>query len=314
MTPSELTFPRAKLNLRIRRLARPVESPMYHRISVAGKAASVLLIVSTLQVHAQDSGKGIVSPPIPFELVSDFLVVVKGRIGKLDGLSFILDTGTTNSVVDQKLANRLRLQTRKGTILNFDRRMPVEWANIPELQVGNLRATGLRVQVLNLAEYSEFAQKVDGIIGLDLLNRSRKLTIDYEQRIVSFQLAGDGTGERPLSGYHLVPLVVQGLPLRVLLDTGLQGILLYRARLREGLPNMRTEGKPANIAVMGRIQGVQAKLPGVQIGGGPEITVTVWLIDSSGDSPPGIDGYLGPTSLHAKRLEFDFGAKVMRWQ
>jgi hypothetical protein len=29
---------------------------------------------------------------------------------------------------------------------------------------------------------------------------------------------------------------------------------------------------------------------------------------------PGVDGYLGPASLQAKRIEFDFDAMVLRWQ
>jgi hypothetical protein len=29
---------------------------------------------------------------------------------------------------------------------------------------------------------------------------------------------------------------------------------------------------------------------------------------------PGVDGYLGPATLQAKRIEFDFGVKVLRWQ
>jgi hypothetical protein len=42
-------------------------------------------------------------------LVSDFLVVVKGGIGNLDDLKFIVDTGATWSVIDRKVAVRLTL-------------------------------------------------------------------------------------------------------------------------------------------------------------------------------------------------------------
>jgi hypothetical protein len=108
---------------------------------------------------AQDS---IVSPTIPFELVSDFLVVVKGQIGDLDGLKFIIDSGATRSVIDRKLADRLRLQRHTGKVMNFDRLILVEWADIPDLRIGSLRSEALRVMVVKLAEYSEFAKNVDG--------------------------------------------------------------------------------------------------------------------------------------------------------
>jgi len=41
----------------------------------------------------------------------------------------------------------------------------------------------------------------------------------------------------------------------------------------------------------------------------------VFLIESRGKADlGGIDGYLGPASLHAKRLELDFAAMILRWQ
>jgi hypothetical protein len=76
---------------------------------------------------------------------------------------------------------------------------------------------------------------------------------------------------------------------------------------------MRTEGEPATFQ-MGRIRGMQVRVPGVQIAG-PESITTVWLIDTPDkQKPPGVDGYLGPASLGAQTVEFDFDAKVLRWQ
>src|SRR5882724_4027206 len=164
--------------------------------------------------------------------------------------------------------------------------------------------------VIKLAEYSELAKNVDGIIGLDLLSRSKKLTIDYERNTLSFQLAD---GDRVFSGGFTIPFVVQGIPMRLLVDTGHQDVLLYRDRVHERLPKMRTQGESKEVA-LGRIQATRVKLPGVRIGGPDEVT-TVFLIDGPHEGElPGVDGYLGPSSLHAKRIEFDFAAKVVRWQ
>jgi hypothetical protein len=47
----------------------------------------------------------------------------------------------------------------------------------------------------------------------------------------------------------------------------------------------------------------------------PEALTPVFLIEGSGKTDLGvIDGYLGPTSLHAKQLELDFAAMILRWQ
>jgi hypothetical protein len=288
-------------------------SAVRHLLLFAGNAIFGLLSISGL--NAQEFGsKPSVSPTIPFELVSGFLVVVNGEIGNLHGLKFILDTGASHSLIDRKIADTLRLRRRSGEVISFDRRISVEWADIPELRVGPLRDEAVRIMVVKLAEYSEFAEHVDGIIGLDLLSKSRRFSIDYDRRTVSFQLEENGTPEHSPAVCFVIPLILQGAPVHLVVDTGLQGILLlYEHRLRKRLPNMRIEGKPSTV-LMGRLRTTQVRLPGLQIVG-EQVATTVFLIDGPDeDSLPGVDGYLGPMALHAKRIEFDFDARVLRWQ
>jgi predicted aspartyl protease len=275
--------------------------------------SAILSFVSISCLRAQEFGKPSVSPTMPFELVGGFLVVVNAEIGNLDGLKFILDTGATHSLIDRKVADRLRLRRRSGDVISFDRHIDVEWADIPELRVGPLRGEALRIMVVKLAEYSEFAEHADGIIGLDLLSKSRKFSVDYDGRTVSFQLADDGTPDRSPSVCFVVPVVVQGVRVHLVVDTGLQGILLYGNRLRKRLPKMRIEGE-ATKAAIGSLRATQVRLPGVQIVGA-QVATTVLLIDGPDeDSLPGVDGYLGPMALQAKRVEFDFNAGILRWQ
>jgi predicted aspartyl protease len=287
-------------------------SAVRHLIHSAGSAVIVLGIISISCLYSQDLGKPTVNPTMPFELVSGFLVVVDGQIGNLDGLKFILDTGATHSLIDRRVADRLHLKRRSGEVISYDRYIPVEWAIIPELRVGPLRTETLRVMVVKLAEYSDFAEHADGIIGLDLLSQSKKFTIDYDTRTVSLQLAEAGTTGRSSSPCFVIPLVVQGLQVNLAVDTGLQGIVLYKNRLRKGLPKMRIEGESTNVA-MGRLRGTQVRLPGVRIVDAEVVSIAI-LIDGPDDKTlPGVDGYLGPATLQAKRIEFDFDAKVLRW-
>jgi predicted aspartyl protease len=286
---------------------------MRQAMLLAGRTALVLGFFFTSLVGAQDLANSAARPTMPFQLVSDFLVVVKGQVGDLDGLKFILDTGASYTMIDRKVADRLRLRRHTGKITNFNRDVPVDWAEVPDLRVGPLQTGAFRVLVAKLGEYSEFAENVDGIIGLDLLGRSRKLFIDYEKQTVSWELAGDRAGAPPSPTYFAIPFVVQGYPVHLILDTGFQGILLYKDRLRQRLPNLRTEGEAIEVG-MGRLQTTQVKLPGVRLFG-PETVATVFLTDGpvTGDLP-GVDGYLGIASLKAKRVEFDFAARVLRWQ
>jgi len=280
---------------------------------LGGPILLVLGLLSGSPLHAQEPGKSAVSSTIPFQLRAGFLVVVNGQIGDLEGLKFIVDTGASFTFIDRKVADRLKLPRRPGKTTNFDREVPVEWAVVPDLRVGPVRIGALRVMVAKLGEYSEFAQDVDGIIGLDVLGRSEKISIDYEMRTIAWEMAGELDSRRPSAAYFAIPFVVQGFPMHLILDTGFQGILLYKDRLRKGLPDLQTTGKPSKVD-FGRLQTTQVKLPGVRLGGRETIT-TVFLTD--GPEPgglPGVDGYLGISALKAKRVEFDFAARLLRWE
>jgi predicted aspartyl protease len=250
---------------------------------------------------------------IPFDLGSDFLIVVRGGIGNLEGLKFIVDTGSTWSAIDRKVAERLQVNRRGGRIMNYNRYIPIEWADVTEFRVGPIRAESVRVMVMNLAKYSEFAKDVDGIIGLDLLGRSKKFTIDYERRTLQFELAENGTGNHSVPGGFLVTVVVQGLPIRLWVDTGSRDILLYGDRVRKRLTKLRTKGERKTVTI-GRIKGTKVALPEVRIRG-PEEVITVVLIDGPDErTMRGVDGYLGTASLQAKRIGFDFAEMVLWWQ
>lgn len=267
---------------------------------------------SQVPMQAQVLGSSQTAVAIPFAMSSNFLVIVEAQAGNVGGLKFIVDTGATHSLIDQKIASRLKLQRYIGKTMNFDQSIPIEWAELPELQVGPLRAKGVRVMVVDLPKYSEFAQGVDGIVGLDLLSRSDKFTIDYRKKTIYFELTANGSS-RPVPGCFVVPVIVQGLVIRLEVDTGASGIILYGNRLKKHLVKMRTEGEPKT-ATMGRIAGTMVTLPGVKLGG-PEEAVTVILIEGPEEAiMPGLDGYLGVPALHAKRIEFDFAKMLLRWQ
>jgi predicted aspartyl protease len=255
------------------------------------------------------------TPPdlsMPFDLVSGFEVVVQGQIGGLDGLRFILDTGSSYSTIDRRVADRIGLRRRPGTVFSFDRDLAVEWADVPEIRIGPMRATGMSMMVARLAGISPLADDADGIIGLDVLSRAEKITIDYEQKRVFLEMKEGGV-EPSAIRLFVVPVVIQGLSMRMLVDTGLQYVLLYKERVRDALPHLRTVGEP-RAAALGSLQATQVNLPGVRIFG-PDAVTPVILIDGPRTAGlDGVDGYFGPASLHARRVELDFAARTLRWE
>lgn len=58
---------------------------------------------------------------LPFKLYQGYLFVVEGRIGPAKKLQFILDTGVTHSIVDQKLTGTLHLPVRPAEVFNVNK-------------------------------------------------------------------------------------------------------------------------------------------------------------------------------------------------
>ena len=111
----------------------------------------------------------------------------------------------------------------------------------------------------------------------------------------------------------MVPVSVQGTTMRLGVDTGLANILLYGDRLKKYGGKIRTEGRPRS-STLGGIKGTNVSVPGVHVGG-PEEVINAILIDGPGERIlPGLDGYLGVASLHARRVEFDFAKMTLRWR
>jgi predicted aspartyl protease len=283
------------------------------RILPAGGVGLLLAAVLALQASAQDSHGRYPDTSMAFDLVSGFEVVVQAQIGELSGLRFILDTGSSSSSIDRRVADRMGLHRRPGNVFNFDRNLAVEWTDVSDLRIGPIHVAAIPMMVTRLAGISEFTENADGIIGMDVLSRARKISIDYERKRIFFELDEGRGNEPPATRAFIVPVVVQGTSMRLLVDTGFRYVLLYKDRLRSAVPHLRTQGE-ARDGVIGHLQVTQVNLPGVQIFGVGAV-IPVLLLDGPGKTDPGdLDGYLGPASLHAKRLELDFATKTLRWQ
>lgn len=246
------------------------------------------------------------------EIDSGFLVVARGQIQNLHDLKFIVDTGATNTVIDRKLADKLGLRRSAGMVLSFDGFKPVRQATIEDLSLGPLRTTDLKVYVTDLLRFSALATNVDGIVGMDVLASAKRFRIDYENRMLLLEPADHLEQLRPVSKCFAVPATIQGISTRLLVDTGFPGILLYRDRLLRQLPQMKM-GHSTNVQI-GRLQLAQAEVPRVQIGG-LERTAKVFLMDGPGSNIlPNVDGYIGPSFLGTKWVEFNVDQHIIRWQ
>jgi predicted aspartyl protease len=276
-----------------------------------------LFIPSPLQ--ADDQSRPPENAPgsaLPFRLSSGYLIQVEGRIGDLAHLKFILDTGASITIVGQRIAQKLKLDAHPAPSFNFDRNLQWERATLPEVQFGPIRAANVAVLVGDLARYSEFAGKADAIIGMDLLKLSN-VTIDFGAGNLIFDLTEPrayAAGADPMAQCLIVELRIQDRPVHLVVDTGLQGMVLYEERLRKSVPELRTAGSIKNATMGGRMQAKQATLPDVIVGNRNREVPVVFLPSPAAGTLPGIDGILGISALQARRVHFDFSTRTLTWE
>jgi predicted aspartyl protease len=253
---------------------------------------------------------------LPFRLSHGYLIVVEGQIGTQSNLKFILDTGATMSIVDTKIADKLRLPHHPMESFNFDRKLAWEQATIPEVQFGPVKASNTLVLVGHLADYSEFAQNVDAIIGLDLLKLSN-FGIDYVAKKIIFDSPKPGARaphDAALSNGLVFEAQIQGHPVRLIVDTGFPGILLFEERVRATVPELRLIGKVSDVTMGGRLHARKATLSGVEIGPS-HMDVSVFLTKGpAAELLPGVTGVLGIAALNARRVNFDFNTGTLSWE
>jgi predicted aspartyl protease len=276
-----------------------------------------LFMPSPLQADDQSRpSESVPGSALPFRLSSGYLIQVEGRIGGQAHLKFILDTGASITIVGQKIAQKLKLDAHPAQSFNFDRNLRWETATLPEVQFGPIRAANVAVLVGDLARYSEFASKADAIIGMDLLQLS-DVTIDFGIGKLIFDLTEPRTysaGGDPMAQCLIVELQVQDRPVRLIVDTGLQGMVLYEERLRKSVPELRTAGSIKNATMGGRMQVKQATLPDVIVGNRNRQVPVVFLPSPAAGTLPGIDGIVGIAALQAHRVHFDFSRRTLTWE
>jgi hypothetical protein len=165
----------------------------------------------------------------------------------------------------------------------------------------------------NLAEFSTFADGADAIIGSDLLSLTN-FTIDYDTKTLIFQPL-----KRSLSGHAramglILELRLQGHPIDLLLDTGIEGIVLFTDRLLERIPNLFMQDQ-IEAVMIGRWSHARLRsLPAMYLGSKAMDSKVYLLQGPPADVVPGFVGYLGASSLKAHRIECDIANNLFSWR
>ena len=245
------------------------------------------------------------SHEIPFELREGYLIAVEGRIGNLDRLKCLIDTGASHSVVNKRIAQRLELPREPGRVFKFERYTTVEWAVFPEVQIGPITVRDAKFIVDD--QSSVIPRDFDAIIGLDLLAKTSGFLIDYAAKMISFR---NVSALQSRLTCLTTQMMLQGHPVNLVADTGMHGFLLYED-LRQRFPDLKFKMEKA--VSIGQIRAKQAKVSGMRLGSRESEAVVYLIRRPSQGTLSEVDGYFGMDTLNANVVEFDFENRRLRW-
>jgi hypothetical protein len=167
---------------------------------------------------------------IPIRVYRGFLVVAEGHFGNiLQHQNFVIDTGTSPSIINSRLAGALDLRMSAAVLASVGRDSNVKQALLAEIDIGPIRASALPVFVSDLSALEkDLGIPVAGVIGLDVLSKA-SFRLDYQKKRIEFgRFAPGGVAVRLPAGAGIAVAQVTwgGVPVRLMVDTGSDQLVL----------------------------------------------------------------------------------------
>ena len=191
---------------------------------------------------------------VRIKIANDYLIVVPVTINGSGPYDFVLDTGSNNTMLDQKLVDDLALPHGKATTIfgaNGSTSLSAVYAD--SLSIAGATVDGKGLLLFSSANLRSLAPKVRGILGEDFL-QNFDILIDYRHQIIQLE-SGLGPLAQTLAGERL-PVQLSGTwqgkptfgrlvligrihelgdnPVSLLLDSGVNSLTLFRESLGPG--------------------------------------------------------------------------------
>jgi len=281
--------------------SRQFQLPLIGRLAFL----TVLLLAGQSAAYGKNNAAQLMRSTTSFELYREYMVVVRGSAGPLKGLSFLLDTGATPSVVDAKVAAKLHLVVTPTSIAVLNGNVPGGTATLPSLQIGSTYSENLPVLVQDLS----FLQKalpirIDGIVGLDVFGQS-SFVIDYPSREIRFGPTPSMPGSIPLQlkeGLAIIDATVNRAPVHLLLDTGASSLILFEdtPELPAKSGSSRPSAKTIGDFERDRTRSINLRLGTMEFG-----HESAFIVRNHKDAGHDFDGLISPAALGISRIAVD---------
>ena len=276
-----------------------------------GVLLSLALTGQSFATDYQEAGpRQTVEGTVRFDLYRGYLMVARGSAGTAKGLTFLLDTGASSSVLDPKLARQLHLQRLPASIAVLGGSVPAEKSIAPSLNVGPLQSNNVPV----LLEDLSFLQKalpirVDGIIGLDVLGQSA-FVIDYPAHQIHFgplPALPDAIPLHMAGGLPILDAEVNDLPAHLLLDTGASSLFLFARSTPGAVSDLRISAAHSSSDTIGESERRQVKLRSLRLGSANFRQEPAFVVPDGSQGGHPFDGLISPAGLGIKRVAIDIG-------
>src|SRR6266498_1149327 len=288
----------------------------------SGLSATALLIATTMTCSGSSAARDIGSPKgqkteIPFGLYNGNLIIVKATVGSVKNVNLILDTGTSPTVINQVMADRLNVRGKSGLLQTLTGTIRVQSVMLPRIQIGPLHADSIMgvVEDLSFLERS-IGISLGGIAGLDIL-RSSNFAIDYRrQKIIFGPIAAS---EKAVQFETQIPYLsvkakIAGQEVRLLVDSGTGGLLVYRNRLRAAVEQLHIDPNASISTAASGGTHVRWLSTEVSIGKGNLGARNVAIADVDSDPQDDFDGLLGFATMGFRKVSFDFENGLFGWE
>ena len=252
---------------------------------------------------------------VPFELYNDNLIIVKATIGPIKNVNMILDTGTSPTAISKEMADRLKLRGKSELLQTLNGTIQAQNVILPRVQIGPLNADSIRVIVQDLSFMERsLGISLGGIAGLDILSTG-SFTIDYRRRKIVFgpiAASEKAVHFETQAPFLTVKAKIEGQEVRLLVDSGTWGLLVYRNRLQTAREQLRLDPY-ASISTAGGMIHVRWLRAGVSLGKDNLGARNVAIADVDSDPQNEFDGLLGFAKMGFRKVSFDFENRLFGW-
>ena len=264
------------------------------------------------KIPSHHSDHSIPRGALPVKVYRGFLVVAKGQFGEdIAHQNFIIDTGTSPSILNLGAAKHLDLPLSQAKLSAIGRQSSIFAATVPEIRLGPLQVTSVAVLVTDLSPVErDLNIPIAGILGMDVLGKT-SFRLDYGNQLIEFgEFAPVGIPVSLSTGADLpiAEIKVGGKFLHLLVDTGSDSLVFFGARpaaeLSPNTANSLLRGNSVASAVP-----VRAVSPLDFELSGERFHQNAYFVPDSEE--PLFDGLLSVRSLGIRVLSVDANRRVM---